>query len=67
MVKGNQGNLHKAIIAYFNGGIENSFDGITYNYYETIEKNHGRLITIYETLSYAENVESHIVILLISS
>lgn len=43
MVKGNQGNLHKAIIAYFNEAVEKDFEGITYSYYETIEKNHGRL------------------------
>jgi len=42
-VKGNQGNLYNSIIDFFTTAYDNSFQGVQYQYEETLDKGHGRV------------------------
>ena len=42
-LKGNQGNLHKAVKQWFEQALKQGFEGIEYSYHETIEANHDRI------------------------
>jgi predicted transposase YbfD/YdcC len=42
-LKGNQGNLHKAVKQWFEQVVKQGFEGIEYSYHETIEANHDRI------------------------
>ena len=42
-LKGNQGNLHQAIKDYLDWAERIEFKDIKYDYYETLEKDHGRI------------------------
>ena len=42
-LKGNQGNLHEAVNDFFTIAQQNDFNGISYDYSEEIDKDHGRL------------------------
>ncbi|MBA3715334.1 MAG: ISAs1 family transposase [Pyrinomonadaceae bacterium] len=44
-LKGNQGTLHKEIVAYFRWAQRSCFKEIEYDYCETVEKDHGRIET----------------------
>ncbi len=51
-VKGNQGNLHDDLQLYFQDAVENGFNGVDYDYFETIDGDHGRVeIRRYWTVS----------------
>ena len=42
-LKANQGNLHKDTIDFFEKGLTNGFESSDVDFYETIEKSHGRI------------------------
>lgn len=44
-LKGNQSNLHNDIKLFFDGCIENNFEGIPHDFHETIDTGHGRIET----------------------
>ncbi len=54
-LKGNQGNLSKDVILFFDDAVENNFDSTNLNYYETVDGDHGRVeIRRYYTVSDIE-------------
>ena len=42
-VKANQGHLHDSVIDFFTAAQEHAFQGVDYQYHETIDKGHGRV------------------------
>ena len=42
-LKGNQGNLHEAVKDFFNEAEQHQFQGVSYDYIEEVDKDHGRL------------------------
>lgn len=44
-LKGNHGDLHDDVKVFFNGCLKDGFKGINYDYYETVDGNHGRIET----------------------
>ncbi len=42
-LKGNQGILHDKVRSFFEGAVKNNFDSIDFDYYNTMDKNHGRI------------------------
>jgi len=42
-LKANQGNLYQEIMDYFQNALETNFAGLLWDYYETQDKNHGRV------------------------
>ena len=60
-LKGNQGNLHKDVADYFTWAEKIKFREIEYDYFETVEKGHGRIETrrcfVTEDVDWLENKE----------
>lgn len=60
-LKGNQGNLHKDVADYFTWAEKIKFREIEFDYFETVEKGHGRIETrrcfVTEDIDWLENKE----------
>jgi predicted transposase YbfD/YdcC len=58
-LKGNQGQLHEDVVAYFDYAKRRQFAGLESDYHETIEKGHGRVeVRRYWTIASLEWLES---------
>jgi predicted transposase YbfD/YdcC len=44
-LKGNQGNLHDDVKLFFEGALKDNFDGIDFDFHETVDGDHGRIET----------------------
>ena len=56
-LKGNQGNLHEDVQELFTSASEQNFKNVEQQFYETVEKGHGRLETRrYWTMGNTEEV-----------
>jgi len=44
-LKGNQGSLHNDVKLFFETAVQDNFEGISFDYYETVDGDHGRIET----------------------